>query len=100
MFETFAVPSLAFGDTANLALISSGRTTGLVLDSGHTITSAVPVYEGTIRSKANYKTLFGGNNLAEYLAKLLKDSTKCNNSQALSHGAKDILKKSCYVALN
>ena len=34
MFETFNVPSLFISISAVLALYSSGRTTGLVVDSG------------------------------------------------------------------
>lgn len=46
MFETFSVPSLYLAIQSVLALYSTGRTTGLVLDSGDGLTSAVPVYEG------------------------------------------------------
>ena len=46
MFETFNVPSLYTAYQAVLALYSSGRTTGLVLDSGDGVTNTVPIYEG------------------------------------------------------
>lgn len=46
MFETFNVPSLYTAYQAVLALYSSGRTTGIVLDSGDGVTSTVPIYEG------------------------------------------------------
>jgi len=46
MFETFNVPSLYVACQAVLSLYSTGRTTGLVLDSGEGVTSTVPIYEG------------------------------------------------------
>ena len=44
MFENFNVPSLYISISAVLALYSSGRTTGIVVDSG--VTNTVPIYEG------------------------------------------------------
>jgi len=46
MFETFNTPAMYISITAVLALYASGRTTGVVLQSGYDITHAVPVYEG------------------------------------------------------
>ena len=45
-FETFGVPALFVSPQATLSLYASGRTTGVVLDSGDGVTHAVPVYEG------------------------------------------------------
>lgn len=45
-FETFNVPALFTSIQAVLSLYSSGRTTGIVLDSGDGVTHSVPVYEG------------------------------------------------------
>jgi len=46
MFEVFNVPCLYVNVQAVLALYSSGRTTGVVIDSGEGITHTVPIYEG------------------------------------------------------
>ena len=45
MFETFNVPALYVANQCTLALYASGRTTGVVLDSGDGSTFAVPIYE-------------------------------------------------------
>src|SRR2546430_16673974 len=46
MFEYFSCPAFFSSVTAPLGLYASGRTTGLVIDSGHYATNVVPVYEG------------------------------------------------------
>jgi len=46
MFEKYKVPKMYVGVQAVLALYASGRTTGLVLDSGDGVTHTVPVFEG------------------------------------------------------
>ena len=46
MFETFNVPNFYIALGPVLALYASGRTTGIVLDSGYDRTHAVPIFEG------------------------------------------------------
>ena len=46
MFEKFEVPAFYISNPGVLSLYSSGKTTGLVLESGEGVTHTVPIYEG------------------------------------------------------
>jgi len=46
-----------------LSLYSSGRTTGLVIDSGAGLTASVPIFEGYVLPYAIAKLNIAGNNL-------------------------------------
>ena len=48
MFEQFNVPAMYVAIQAVLALYSSGRTSGMVMDSGDGVTHAVPIFEGEV----------------------------------------------------
>lgn len=46
MFEKYGVPAVYLAKNASLAAFANGRPTCLVVDSGATHTSAVPVHDG------------------------------------------------------
>ena len=71
-FETFGVPALFVSPQATLSLYASGRTTGVVLDSGDGVTHAVPVYEGYTMPHAITRMDVAGRDVTERLQRLLR----------------------------
>ena len=59
---------------ATLSLYASGRTTGVVLDSGDGVTHAVPVYEGFTIPTAVTRMDIAGRDVTERLQVLLRRS--------------------------
>jgi actin-related protein len=70
MFETFNVPSFYVTNTAVLSLYASGRITGLVFESGHGSTQAVPIYEGWTQPHAIQRINIAGCDIVDSLARL------------------------------
>ena len=68
LFESFSVPALNVSNTAVLALLASGRTTGCVLDCGYAVAYSVPIFEGLTLPYATLKSELGGRDLSDYLA--------------------------------
>lgn len=60
MFEKYNVPAFFLAKNAVLAAFANGRSTAIVVDSGATHTSAVPVQDGFVLSQAIVKSPLGG----------------------------------------
>jgi actin-related protein len=97
MFETFNVPQMYLQIQAVLSLYASGRTTGIVMDSGDGVTHAVPVYEGFALPHAVNRLDFAGRDLTAYMLKLLTERGYYFGSQGI---VRDIKEKLAYVALD
>lgn len=67
LFETFNVPALFVAPQAILSLYASGRTTGVVLDSGDGVSHVVPVYEGFALPHAITRTDVAGRDVTDQL---------------------------------
>eukprot|EP00440_Ansanella_granifera_P051005 gb/GFBE01055283.1/.p1 GENE.gb/GFBE01055283.1/~~gb/GFBE01055283.1/.p1 ORF type:complete len:437 (+),score=68.73 gb/GFBE01055283.1/:1-1311(+) len=71
MFENFSVPSLHLAQGAMLCLYSCGKTTGIVVDVGCSVTHAVPVYDGYVLPHASLRFNLAGRDLTRCLGRLL-----------------------------
>ena len=99
IFEVFNIPAFYMASQPVLALYSSGKTTGLVIDSGDGISSAVPIYEG-YALPYSIKTLnIGGRDLSDYFISLLKIKGYNFYSLAEREIAREIKEKVCFVSL-
>jgi len=74
MFEKLKVKSLAIFNTAVLSLFSTGRTRGLVVESGEGLTQAVPVFEGYAIPHAVFKMEVAGLDITEKVTKLMEQA--------------------------
>ena len=76
MFETFNVPAMYIANQSVLSLYATGRTTGLVCDSGDSVTHSTPIYEGFAVNHAIAEIKIGGRDLTQFMAKLFKERSK------------------------
>lgn len=97
-FEKFNVPSLFIAFQGLLSLISSGRTTGIVLDCGEGVTQVTPFFEGNIQLNAIKRSDFAGKKLTEYLQKTLNAGNELNISNCTFEAAKLIKENLCFVS--
>jgi len=101
MFETFGVPGFYVAIQAILSLYSSGRTSGIVLDSGDGVTHCVPVYEGYALNHAIGRLDLAGRDLTKHAVRMLKERIPFEfNSSAGREIVRDIKEKTCYIALD
>ncbi|XP_054440909.1 actin-like protein 7B [Pteronotus mesoamericanus] len=98
MFETFSIPAMHVASQSLLSIYSYGKTTGLVVESGHGVSHMVPISEGNVLPGLTGRAGYAGSDLTNYLLQLLNEAGHKFTDDHL-HIVEHIKKTCCYTAL-
>ncbi|XP_022257476.1 actin-like protein 6B [Limulus polyphemus] len=73
MFEKYNIPAFFLVKNAVLAAFANGRSTGIIVDSGASQTSAVPVHDGYVLTQAIVKSPLAGDFITMQCKQYLED---------------------------
>ncbi|PAA59880.1 hypothetical protein BOX15_Mlig026162g2, partial [Macrostomum lignano] len=100
MFETFNVPSIYIGLSPIMALYANCLWTGIVLESGDGISTAMHVYDNEILPNTTFRLDLAGRDLTDNLAQMLNERGYSFTSNTERKIVRDIKEKLCYVAMD
>ncbi|CBY19804.1 unnamed protein product [Oikopleura dioica] len=100
MFEKFGVKWLNVSLQAVLSLYSTGRTTGIIADSGAGVTHLVPIFDGYGIDRAVSRVNLAGRELTMFMRTLLMSAGHRMQTSAETEIVRDIKEKHCFVAEN
>jgi actin len=98
MFETFSTAGFYLANSSVMSLFATGRTTGIVIESGLNETSIVPIYEGYALPQATLKLPIGGEEVTNFLIVNLRKGGLDLPSSKEFEIAQDIKEKYCYLS--
>ncbi|XP_036290166.1 actin-like protein 7B [Pipistrellus kuhlii] len=98
LFETFGIPAMHVTSQSLLSIYSYGKTTGMVVESGHGVSHVVPISEGNVLPGLVGRADYAGGDLTNYLLQLLNEAGHKFTDDHL-HIVEHIKKTCCYAAL-
>jgi centractin len=100
LFDILGVPALFFGSQPILSLFASGEKSGVIMESGESITQCCVVYEGYSIPHSYLRYDFGGKHVTDYLQTLLKRQGYSFNTTAEYEIVKKIKELLCYTIIS
>ncbi|KAH3687620.1 hypothetical protein WICPIJ_001430 [Wickerhamomyces pijperi] len=97
-FETYGIQACYFAVQGVLSLYSSGRTTGVVVNSGEGVTEIVPVYEGFQVGNGVRRVEVNGRDVSESLQLLLRKQGVLLSSSAEFEIVREMKEKFSFVS--
>lgn len=95
-FESFNVPGFLCTNQPLLSLYGTGKTQGLVVESGEQITSVISINEGITVKNANVVSNIGGYDVNKYLQRLLKERQITLDIEEIRY----VKEKACYLSMD
>ncbi|XP_057276722.1 actin-like protein 7A [Pezoporus wallicus] len=99
LFEGLHMPAIHLAYQSHLSMYSYGKTSALVVESGHGVSHVVPIYEGYILHSITGKVDYAGSDITCYLMKLLNESGNAFTEHQLNT-IQDLKEKCCYTSLD
>lgn len=93
VFSNYFVNKLSFGIDSLNAFYSKGLKTGVVIDSGDSLTSIIPVIQGHVDDKAIETSPLAGNYITQQIKRLLITN---KNERICSQKHIDLIKNDCF----
>ncbi|XP_022905080.1 alpha-centractin-like [Onthophagus taurus] len=99
-YEKYKVPALTISLQGILSLYSTGRTTGIVLDVGDTVSHVLPICKGFAMPFGVKRMDIGGRDITKYLKLLLKKEGVNFTTSSELEIIKNIKETICYISEN
>jgi len=104
-FEEFGVDSIAFLNSAATGMFSSGKTKGLVINCGESLSWVIPVFEGYALKNAIQFDKIGGEDITNCLYNLVQENMpqtqQTEESKSISYSnIKKMKEKACELSKN
>ncbi|KFM11447.1 Actin-like 7A, partial [Aptenodytes forsteri] len=99
MFEGFHMPAIHVAYQSHLSMYSYGKTSALVVESGHGASHVVPIYEGYVIRSITGRVDYAGSDITRYLMRLLNESGNVFTEHQLNI-VQDLKEKCCCTSLD